>query len=111
MTTQTQSPARSAAAPARTPRDVRRIQRLFAAALLPVPAVAVAVLRFVWPAFSTTDTAGSLAAIADHTTAQEVVVWLSVVMSLTMVPAVLAAARLARRRRPVLAMIAVGVNL
>ncbi|HEU5109178.1 MAG TPA: hypothetical protein VFT95_11600, partial [Micromonosporaceae bacterium] len=89
MATQTQSPTVTRSPAPRPPRDVRRTRRLFAAALLPVPAVAVAVLRLVWPAFSETDTAGSLAAIAEHTTAEEVVVWLSVVMAVTMVPAVL----------------------
>jgi hypothetical protein len=111
MATQIQSPTPTRSPAPRPPRDARRARRLLAAALLPVPAVAVAVLRLVWPSFSATDTAGSLAAVARHTTAQEVVVWLGVVMSLTMVPAVLAAVRLARRRRPVLAMIAAGVNL
>ena len=111
MATQIQTPTATRSPAPRPPRDARRARRLLAAALLPVPAVAVAVLRLVWPAFSATDTAGSLSAIARHTTAEEVVVWLSVVMSLTMVPAVLAAVRLARRRRPVLAMIAAGVNL
>ena len=110
MATQTQTPATPATrSPA--PRDVRRTRRLLAAALLPVPAVAVAVLRLVWPAFSATDTAGALAAIAEHPAAEEAVVWLSTVMALTMVPAVLAAVRLARRRRPALAMAAAGVNL
>lgn len=115
MTTQIQTPTtpatRSATAPHETPRDVRRTRRLLAAALLPVPAVAVAALRLLWPAFSASDTAGALAAIAKHPTAQEAVVWLGAVIALTMVPAVLAAARLARRRRPTLAMIAAGVNL
>jgi hypothetical protein len=97
--------------PSRTPRDTRRVRRLFAAALLPLPPLAVAVLRTVWPAFSATDTTEALAAVAAHPTAQEVVVWLGVVLALTMVPAVLAAVRLARRRRPVLAMIAAAVNL
>jgi hypothetical protein len=106
------TPATQLAASApETPRDVRRTRRLLAAVLLPVPAVAVAVLRGIWPAFSASDTAGALAAIAGNPVAEEAVVWLSTVMALTMVPAVLAAARLARRRRPTLAMVAVGVNL
>ena len=113
MTTEIQTPTTPATRPtaASRPRDVRRTRRLLAAALLPVPAVAVAVLRLVWPAFSAPDTAGTLAAIAKHPAAQEAVIWLGMVMALTMVPAVLAAARLARRRRPTLAMIAAGVNL
>lgn len=97
--------------PLRAPRDVRRTRRLLAAALLPAPPLAVAVLRAIWPAFSASDTAEALAQIATHPAAQEAVVWLGTVMALTMVPAVLAAARLARRRRPTLAMAAAGVNL
>jgi hypothetical protein len=95
----------------RTPRDARRVRRLVAAALLPVAPLSVAILRLVWPAFSAPDTGASLDAVAAHPAAQEAVVWLGLVMMVTMVPAVLAAARLARRRRPVLAMLAVGVNL
>src|SRR5687767_1115614 len=93
------------------PRDVRRTRRLIAAVLLPIPAVAVAVLRGVWPAFPESDTAGALGAIARSPAAEEAVVWLSTVIALTMVPALLGAARLARRRRPALAMITAGVNL
>jgi hypothetical protein len=110
MTTQTEiqtvKVTRSAA-----PRDVRRFRRLLAAALLPVPPLAVAVLRLIWPPFSASDTAEALTQVAEHPAAQEAVVWLGTIMTLTMVPAVLAAARLARRRRPTLAMAAVGVNL
>jgi hypothetical protein len=61
MTTeiQTSTTPATTAAP-RAPRGVRRTRRLLATALLPVPAVAVAVLRLVWPAFSAPDTAGTL---------------------------------------------------
>ena len=115
MTTEIQPSTTPATRPANAapaaPRDVRRARRLLAAALLPVPAVAVAVLRGIWPAFSAPDTAAALTAIARHPAAEEAVIWLGTVMALTMVPAVLAAARLARRRRPTLAMIAAGVNL
>jgi hypothetical protein len=100
-----------AAAPTRSPRDIRRARRLTAAILLPVAPLSVAALRLIWPAFSASDTAASLDAVAAHTGAQEAVLWLSLVMTLTMVPAVLAAVRLARRRRPVLAMLTAGVNL
>jgi hypothetical protein len=115
MTTEVQTsttPAtRRADNPGRVPRDVRRTRRLFAAALLPIPAVAIAILRSAWPAFSASGTEGTLAAIANSPAAQEAVVWLGTVTALTMVPAILAAARLARRRRPTLTMVAVGVNL
>jgi hypothetical protein len=109
MTSQTETRRVTAAHSA--PLDVRRTRRLIAAVLLPFPPLAVAALRLIWPPFSESETAGSLAAIAGHPAAQEAVVWLGTVMVFTMVPAVLAAARLARRRRPTLTMIAVGVNL
>jgi hypothetical protein len=100
-----------AAAPTRSTRDIRRARRLTAAILLPVAPLSVAVLRLIWPAFSASDTAASLDAVAADTGAQEAVLWLSLVMTLTMVPAVLAAVRLARRRRPVLAVLTAGVNV
>jgi len=100
-----------AAAPTRTPRDARRARRLTAAILLPIVPLSVAALRLTWPAFSAPDAAASLDAVAARPGAQEAVLWLGLVMTLTMVPAVLAAARLARRRRPVLAMLTAGVNL
>jgi hypothetical protein len=100
-----------AAAATRSPRDIRRARRLTAAILLPIAPLSVAVLRLIWPAFSASDTAASLDAVAADPGAQEAVLWLSLVMTLTMVPAVLAAVRLARRRRPVLAMLTAGVNL
>jgi hypothetical protein len=99
------------AAPTRRPRDARRTRRLVAAILLPVAPLSVAVLRLIWPAFSASDTETSLDAVAAHPGTQEAVLWLSLLMTLTMVPAVLAAVRLARRRRPVLAMLTAGVNL
>jgi hypothetical protein len=99
------------AAPPRSPRDTRRARRLVAAILLPIAPLSVAVLRLIWPAFSASDTKASLDAVAAHPNAQDAVLWLSLLMTLTMVPAMLAAVRLARRRRPVLAMLTAGVNL
>ena len=95
----------------RTPRDARGARRLAAAVMLVVAPLSVAVLRLIWPAFSASDTTAALDAVAANQGAQQAVVWLGMLMALTMVPAVLAAARLARRRRPVLAMVAAGVNL
>jgi hypothetical protein len=110
MTTQTAIPTVPASRAA-APRDIRRTRRVLAAVLLPIPPLAVAVLRWILPSFSASDTSGWLAAAAQHPAAQEAVVWLGTVMALTMVPAVLAAVRLARRRRPTLAMVAAAVNL
>jgi hypothetical protein len=100
-----------AAVPTRSPRDTRRARRLVAAILLPIAPLSVVVLRLIWPAFSASDTKASLDAVAARPGAQEAVLWLSLVMTLTMVPAVLAAVRLARRRRPALAMLTAGINL
>jgi hypothetical protein len=63
--------ATQAAAPTRTPRDVRRAGRLAAAILLPIAPVSVAVLRLIWPAFSASDTAASLDAVAAHPATQD----------------------------------------
>jgi len=108
MTAQTAVPTVQAT---RAPRDIRHTRRVLAAVLLPIPPLAVAVLRSILPSFSASDTAGSLTAAAAHPAAQEAVVWLGTIMAFTMVPAVLAAVRLARRRRPLLATVAAAVNL
>ncbi len=100
-----------AAAPTRTPRDARRARRLTAAILLPIAPLSVAALRMIWPQVSASGTAESLDAVAAHPAAQEDRDLAHLVMTLTIVTAVLAAARLARRRRPVLAMLTAGVNL
>jgi hypothetical protein len=57
------------------------------------------------------ETADTLAAVAAHPAAQTLFVWTGALAMLTLVPAFLAAARLARRRRPLLATWAAGVNL
>jgi hypothetical protein len=58
MTAPTRTAAHPGAPTTRSPRDVRRTRRLIAAVLLPVPPLAVAVLRLIWPGFSASDTAG-----------------------------------------------------
>jgi hypothetical protein len=98
-----------AAAGTRRVRDVRRFQRIAAAAVLVVPATSVAIGRlFVTDDSNTRQALDSIAANPDR---QFTFALLGFVASLTVVPAFLAAARLARRRRPVLATIALGVNL
>jgi hypothetical protein len=94
---------------ARRVRDVRRFQRIVAAAVLVVPATSVAIGRL----FTTDDsnTRQALDSIAANPSRQFTFALLGFVASLTVVPAFLAAARLARRRRPVLTTIALGVNL
>jgi hypothetical protein len=107
----TVSTARPAEAPARSrrARDVRRFQRIVAACVLVVPATSVAIGRL----FTSDDsnTRQALDSIAANPSRQFTFALLGFVASLTVVPAFLAAARLSRRRRPVLTTIALGVNL
>jgi hypothetical protein len=90
-------------------RDVRRFQRYVAAVVLLVPATTVAIGRL----FVTDDsnTRKALDLVAADPGRQFTLTLLSFFAILTIVPAFLAAGRLAKRRRPVLTMIALGVNL
>jgi hypothetical protein len=92
-------------------RDARAFRRYVAALILPVPALAIATQPLYRPAYGATGTAETLDAVAAHPGAQRLFVWTGALAMLTLVPAVLAAARLARRRRPVLAVCAAGVNM
>ena len=93
----------------RKARDVRRVRRIVAAVILLVPATTIAVGRL----FVTddSDTRKALDLIAADPGRQFTFALLGFFAMLTVVPAFLAAARLAKRRRPVLTMIALGVNL
>jgi hypothetical protein len=96
---------------ARRPRDARRYRRLVAAALLPLPALCITITRPLLPDALFDDTRALLDDVAAHPAASRAAVWLGTLAMLTMVPAILAAVRLARRRRPRLATAAAGVNL
>jgi hypothetical protein len=91
-------------------RDVRTIRRVAAAIILPVPALVIASQPLYRPAYGEIETSAVLDGIAAHPAAQRAFVWTGALALLTLVPAFLAAARLARRRRPALAMWAAGVN-
>ena len=89
--------------------DVRWRGRTAAALLLPVGASAVAVLRFVLPyqtADSSTDVVRDVAA---HQSAMSAVVWLGFIASLTLVPAVFAAGKVARSGAPRLTAVALAL--
>jgi hypothetical protein len=90
-------------------RDVRRFRRIVAAVILLIPAATVAIGRL----FVTddSDTRKALDLVAADPGRQFALTLLSIFAILTFVPAFLAAGRLAKRRRPVLTMIALGVNL
>ena len=89
--------------------DLRWRGRTLAAVLLPVGPAAVAVLRFVLP-YETTDSSKEIVReVAAHQSAQSAAVWLGFIASLTLVPAVLAAAKIARGSSPRLTAAAVAL--
>lgn len=92
-------------------RDPRTLRRGTAAAVMVLPATAIAVSRLVSPSFAAEDTRQVLEVAAAQPGRMLAGVLLGSLAMLTLVPAFLAAARLARRRRPTLAMVAAGVNL
>jgi hypothetical protein len=108
MTTTVSSTSTRSTRP-RTVRDVRRLRRIVAAVVLLVPATTIAVGRL----FVTDDpdTLKALDLIAANPSRQFTFAFLGFFAALTLVPAFVAAARLSRRRRPVLTMIALGVNI
>jgi hypothetical protein len=89
--------------------DVRWRGRTVAAALLPIGPAAVAILRFVLPYETTDDSTQIVREVAAHQTTQSTVVWLGFVASLALVPAVLAAGKVARVASPRLAAAAVAL--
>jgi hypothetical protein len=90
-------------------RDVRSFQRYAAAVIMLVPATSVAIARL----FQTDDseTRRTLDLIAASPDRQFTFALLGFLGLLCVVPAFLAAARLSRRRRPVLTTVALAVNL
>ncbi len=91
------------------PRDLRTLQRSLAAAVLLVPATSIGLARLFQ--VDDTDTRKALDLVATDPGRQFTFALLGYIGILTIVPAFLATARLAKRRRPVLTMIALGVNL
>lgn len=90
-------------------RDVRRFERVVAATVLVVSTCCLTASRFFTP--DGTENREILDAVAANPGRQFAYALLTYIAAITMVPAVLAAARLARTRRPMLAMIAAGINL
>lgn len=110
MTTYSSAPRPSTApGPAPVVRDVRRFQRRIAAVMLLIPATSIGIARLFQ--VDDTDTRKALDLVAAHPGRQFAFVLLGYIGILTIVPAFLAAARLARPRRPVLTTVALGVNL
>lgn len=82
------------------PADLRRSTRWLAAIVLPLGPAAVAVLRYVLPYFTADDPAGIVDSVVANLERQSLVLWLGFAAILTLVPAVVWAGRLTRRRAP-----------
>jgi hypothetical protein len=96
--------------PSARPRDSRTFRRVAAALILVVPATCIAVSRVVSPGLLAEDSAGVLQEVVAAPGRSLAAVWLSVAAAFTLVPAFWIAARLAMRRRPVLATVAGATN-
>jgi hypothetical protein len=70
------------------------------ALLMPVGPLAVAMLRLILPYYTASDSAGVVAAVEAHPGRQSAVLWLGYVAILTLVPGVIAAARVCRDAAP-----------
>jgi hypothetical protein len=70
------------------------------ALLLPLGPAAIAVLRLILPYYTETKSAGMVAAVNAHPGRQTAVIWLAYVGILTLVPGVIAAARVCRDGAP-----------
>ena len=79
------------------------------ALLLPVGPAAIAVLRLILPYYTESGSAGAVAAVAAHPGRQSAVLWLSYVGILTLVPGLIAAARICRAAAPRLTTWALGL--
>lgn len=109
-TTNTAAVSPATVPPTRPARDTRTLRRGVAAAVMILPASAIVVGKVIVPTAGSADTRALIDFVAGDPRQLAGVV-LGAVAMLTLVPAFLAASRLARRRRPVLAMLAAGTNL
>ncbi|MEP7089788.1 MAG: hypothetical protein ABI776_06720 [Nocardioidaceae bacterium] len=105
MTAHPQVPA----GPARGAPTPRRPLLLVLVVLMPVGPAAVGALRYVLPYYGATDNAEIVSAATRHRGAESAVLWLGLVAVLTLVPGVIAAARLCRDAAPRLTGWALGL--
>lgn len=90
----------AAPVPAPPPARISRRSVLLVALLMPVGPACVAVLRYLLPYFTASNSAEAVAAAAAAPGRQSAVLWLGYVAVLTLVPGVLAAAQVTRDARP-----------
>jgi hypothetical protein len=86
--------------------DLRHATRVLAAVLLPIGPAAVAILRYILPYTTAGDSRAVVRLVAEHQTAENAVVWLGFVASLTLAPSVIFAGRAVGRSAPRLAAVA-----
>ena len=79
------------------------------ALLLPVGPAAIAVLRLILPYYTESDSVGMVAAVNAHPGRQSAVLWLAYVGILTLVPGLIAAARICKDAAPRLTTWALGL--
>ncbi len=85
-------------------RDVRGLQRRVFAWCLVVGPAALAATFAAWPSYSADTAAEAVRSAASHPTALDVSTWLTVPVIICMIPAMLAAGRVARRGAPLLSL-------
>ncbi len=91
------------------PHDLRTATRWAAALVLPVGPLAIALVRLVLPYYHASNTKETVTDVLHHQGTQSVVLWAAFVGVLTLLPGVLAVARVTRSRAPVST--AVGLTL
>lgn len=80
--------------------DLRHATRLLAALILPIGPLAIAGVRYVLPYFDASTSPEVASAVLAAEGRQSLVLWLGFVAAFTLLPGVLAVARLTRRRAP-----------
>ncbi len=83
------------------PRDLRTASRWAAALILPIGPLAIALVRLVLPYYHASDSKETATDVLNHQGTQSVVLWAAFIGVLTLLPGVLAVARITRSRAPV----------
>lgn len=91
--------------------DTRTFRRRSLAVLLPIGPLCVAAVRLILPYGTADSPSAQLAAVANGQGAQSAVLWLTMAAELALIPALFVLTRMAMRRAPVLAMVAIALAL
>ncbi len=90
-------------------RDVRPLQRRLVAVCLVIGPLGLAATFATWPGYGADTAAETVRSAASHPAALDVSTWMSVSVIVCMIPAMLAAGRISRRRAPWLSLIGTAV--